>query len=165
VSRDYSSGPLVGIDLHRRRSVICRMNAAGEVLGSVRIENDRAALLREVGKAGAGAPVAIEATYGVAFSHLTGAWPPRHSSSNRFDGLNHGRRHCRDGSGRIRVAPVPCGATSRTTSGLEQSCRSERPCHSSSREVFRIARVRGVPQAASEVVVSYRSAAAPQDQD
>lgn len=64
MSRDYSSGQLVGIDLHRRRSVICRIDAVGEVLESVRIDNDRAALLREVGKAGPGAPVAIEATYG-----------------------------------------------------------------------------------------------------
>jgi transposase len=64
VSRDYSSGQLVGIDLHRRRSVICRMSAEGEVLESVRIDNDRARLLQEVAKAGAGAPVAIEATYG-----------------------------------------------------------------------------------------------------
>jgi transposase len=64
VSRDDSSGQFVGIDLHRRRSVICRMSAQGEVLESVRIENDRAALLREVSKPGAGAPVAIEATYG-----------------------------------------------------------------------------------------------------
>ena len=64
MSRDYSSGQLVGIDLHRRRSVICRMSAEGEVLESVRIDSDRAALLREVSKAGPGAPVAIEATYG-----------------------------------------------------------------------------------------------------
>jgi transposase len=64
VSRDYSSGRSVGIDLHRRRSVIRRMSAEGEVIESVRIENDRAALLREVSKAVAGAPVAIEATYG-----------------------------------------------------------------------------------------------------
>ena len=64
MSRGYSSGQLVGIDLHRRRSVICRMSAEGEVLESVRIDNDRAGLLREVAKAGAGAPVAIEATYG-----------------------------------------------------------------------------------------------------
>jgi hypothetical protein len=34
------------------------------VLESVQIENDRAILLREVAKAGPGAPVAIEATYG-----------------------------------------------------------------------------------------------------
>jgi transposase len=40
------------------------MDADGEVLESVRIDNDRTALLREVGKAGVGAPVAIEATYG-----------------------------------------------------------------------------------------------------
>jgi transposase len=64
VSRDYASGQLVGIDLHRRRSVICRMDTDGDVLESVRIDNERDALLREVGKAGPGAPVAIEATYG-----------------------------------------------------------------------------------------------------
>jgi transposase len=64
VSRDYASGQFVGIDLHRGRSVICRMDADGEVLESARIENDRSTLLREVGKAGSGAPVAIEATYG-----------------------------------------------------------------------------------------------------
>jgi hypothetical protein len=64
VSRDYSSGQFVGIDVHRRRSVICRMGAEGVVLESVRIDNDRAALLREVAKAGPGAPVALEATYG-----------------------------------------------------------------------------------------------------
>ena len=64
MSRDYASGQFVGIDLHRRRSVICRMDADGEVLESVRMDNDRAALLREVGKAGPGARVAIEATYG-----------------------------------------------------------------------------------------------------
>lgn len=64
MSQDYASGQFVGIDLHRRRSVICRMDADGEVLESVRIDNDRAALLREVGKAGPGARVAIEATYG-----------------------------------------------------------------------------------------------------
>jgi transposase len=40
------------------------MSAGGEVFESVRIDNDRAALLREVSKAGPGAPVAIEATYG-----------------------------------------------------------------------------------------------------
>jgi hypothetical protein len=63
-SRDYSSGQLVGIDLDRRRSVFCRIYAVGELLPSVRIDNDRAALLREVGKAGPGASAAIEATYG-----------------------------------------------------------------------------------------------------
>lgn len=48
----------VGIDLHRRRSVIVRRNQAGETLATVRIDNDPMALSAEVAKAGAlGAPV------------------------------------------------------------------------------------------------------------
>ena len=54
----------VGIDLHRRRSVIVRMDGEGEVLEVVRVENSVPALVEQVGKAGPGAPVAIEATYG-----------------------------------------------------------------------------------------------------
>ena len=48
VSREY-----VGIDLHRRRSVIVRKNADGEVLSKVRIDNSpmnlAAALARRFG--------------------------------------------------------------------------------------------------------------------
>ena len=58
-SRQY-----VGIDLHRRRSVIVRMDGEGEVLECVRIENSVPALVEQVAKAGHGAPVAVEATYG-----------------------------------------------------------------------------------------------------
>lgn len=54
----------VGIDLHRRRSVIVRMDASGEVVGSARIDNDAAALAGEVAKAGPCPQVAIEATLG-----------------------------------------------------------------------------------------------------
>jgi hypothetical protein len=54
----------VGVDLARRRSVIARMDAEGSVLACVQIDNSPAALVAEVGKAGPGAPVAIEATYG-----------------------------------------------------------------------------------------------------
>ena len=54
----------VGIDLHRRRSVVLRMDGEGEVLECVRIDNSVPALVTEVSKAGLGAPVAIEATYG-----------------------------------------------------------------------------------------------------
>jgi len=65
----------VGIDLHRRRSVVLRMDGEGEVLECVRIENSVRALLAEVAKAGPGAPVALEATYGWywAVDALTGA--------------------------------------------------------------------------------------------
>jgi len=47
MSREY-----VGIDLHRRRSVIVRMNEAGETLSTVSIDNDPVALSLEVAKAG-----------------------------------------------------------------------------------------------------------------
>jgi len=54
----------VGIDLHRRRSVIVTMDQTGEVLSSVRIENDPVAMSVAVAEAGEGAEVAFEATYG-----------------------------------------------------------------------------------------------------
>ena len=43
MSRQY-----VGIDLHRRRSVIVRMTEAGETLSTVSIDNDPVALALEV---------------------------------------------------------------------------------------------------------------------
>ena len=54
----------VGVDLHSRRSVICRIDEHGVEVGWVRIDNDPKALVREVRRAGRGAPVAMEATYG-----------------------------------------------------------------------------------------------------
>jgi transposase len=57
-------GQYVGIDLHRRRSVIYTMDGDGERLDCVRIANDPMTLLEVVGKAGPEAEVVIEATYG-----------------------------------------------------------------------------------------------------
>jgi transposase len=54
----------VGIDLHRRRSVIVRKDAVGEVLEQVRIDNDPVALACEIEKAGPDPEVVLEATYG-----------------------------------------------------------------------------------------------------
>jgi transposase len=54
----------VGIDLHRRRSVIVRMTPEGEKLETVRIENDPVALALEMAKAGPDPEVILEATYG-----------------------------------------------------------------------------------------------------
>ena len=54
----------VGIDLHRRRSVIVRMTSDGEVLETVRVDNDPVALSLELAKAGPDPEVVLEATYG-----------------------------------------------------------------------------------------------------
>ncbi len=60
----YAQRQFVGIDLHRRRSVIVRMTPAGERLETVRIENDPVALALEIAKAGPDPEVVLEATYG-----------------------------------------------------------------------------------------------------
>jgi hypothetical protein len=52
VNRDYDGRQYVGIDLHRRRSVIVQMTPDGEQLGWVRINNDPVALWSELAKAG-----------------------------------------------------------------------------------------------------------------
>ncbi|MGW5366642.1 IS110 family transposase [Actinopolymorpha pittospori] len=66
VSEDYAEveQQFVGIDLHRRRSVIIRMTAGGERLETVRIDNDPVALGLEIAKAGPEPEVVLEATYG-----------------------------------------------------------------------------------------------------
>jgi transposase len=60
----YDGRQVVGIDLHRRRSVIVRMTKAGERLDAVRIDNDPVALGLEIAKAGEAPEVVLEATYG-----------------------------------------------------------------------------------------------------
>jgi hypothetical protein len=59
LSRQY-----VGIDLHRRRSVIVRLDEAGKVLGTVRVDNDPVQFALAMAEAGEGPEVALEATYG-----------------------------------------------------------------------------------------------------
>ena len=54
----------VGIDLHRRRSVIYRMDEAGDKIDSVRVENDPLGFAEVVSQAPTGSDVVIEATYG-----------------------------------------------------------------------------------------------------
>src|SRR3954467_2896929 len=61
---EYDDRQFVGIDLHRRRTVIVRQSESGEQLGSVRIVNDPLALAGEIGKAGPAPEVVLEATYG-----------------------------------------------------------------------------------------------------
>ena len=64
MSNVISDKQWVGVDLHLHRSVIVRIDGQGKEVGYLRIDNDPKVLVREVRKAGRGAPVAIEATYG-----------------------------------------------------------------------------------------------------
>src|SRR5262245_295847 len=54
----------VGIDFHRRRSVIVRKNEVGEKLSSVRVPNDPLSIAAVIAEAGPEPEVVIEATYG-----------------------------------------------------------------------------------------------------
>jgi transposase len=54
----------VGIDLHRRRSVVVRKSADGELLSKVHIDNDPIALAQAVAAAGPEPEVVLEATFG-----------------------------------------------------------------------------------------------------
>jgi transposase len=54
----------VGIDLHRRRSVIVRMSGDGDKLSCVRLPNNPVELAQEIAKAGESPEVVLEATYG-----------------------------------------------------------------------------------------------------
>jgi transposase len=64
VNADYDGRQYVGIDLHRRRSVLVRMTEMGEQLECVRIVNDRDRLAQAMANAGTDPEVVLEATYG-----------------------------------------------------------------------------------------------------
>jgi len=61
---EYAGKQFVGVDLHRRRSVVVRTTGAGEVLESVQIPNDVEVLGRVMARAGVDPEVVLEATYG-----------------------------------------------------------------------------------------------------
>ncbi len=63
MSTDYDPRQYVGIDLHRRRSVVVRMTPEGEQLGWVRLDNDPVAW-GELAKAGPDPGVVLEDTCG-----------------------------------------------------------------------------------------------------
>jgi transposase len=60
----YVGQQFVGVDLHRRRSVIVRTTAAGEVLEAVQVVNDVDRLSEVIARAGECPEVVLEATYG-----------------------------------------------------------------------------------------------------
>ncbi len=64
MSEGYAGRQVVGIDLHRRRSVLVRMTESGEKLETTRISNDPEYLRAVMARAGEHPEVVLEATYG-----------------------------------------------------------------------------------------------------
>jgi transposase len=64
VSEQYAGRQIVGMDLHRRRSVLVRMTETGEQLETVRISNDPEYLRAVMARAGEAPDVVLEAAYG-----------------------------------------------------------------------------------------------------
>jgi transposase len=64
VSESYEGRQIVGMDLHRRRSVLVRMTETGQRLETVRISNDPEYLRQVMARAGEAPEVVLEATYG-----------------------------------------------------------------------------------------------------
>ena len=60
----YDGRQIVGMDLHRRRSVLVRMTEDGRKLGTARITNSPQELRKELARAGKSPKVVLEATYG-----------------------------------------------------------------------------------------------------
>ena len=64
MSEAYDGQQVVGMDLHRRRSVLVRMTVDGRKLETTRITNSPAELRRVIARAGKRPRVVLEATYG-----------------------------------------------------------------------------------------------------
>ena len=64
MSESYEGRQIVGMDLHRRRSVLVRMTETGERLETVRISNDPDYLRAVIARAGEAPDVVLEACYG-----------------------------------------------------------------------------------------------------
>ena len=64
MTEEYDGRQVVGMDLHRQRSVLVRMTEDGRKLETARITNSPAALRAVIARAGENPRVVIEATYG-----------------------------------------------------------------------------------------------------
>jgi transposase len=64
MEKAYDGRQVVGMDLHRRRSVLVRMTEDGRRLGTSRITNSPQELRKEIARAGKSPKVVLEATYG-----------------------------------------------------------------------------------------------------
>ncbi len=91
-------GSYVGIDLHRRGSVIVVMDEHGETLSTTRIDNDPLAWAAAAAAAGPEAEVAVEATWGWYWAAEVIAEAGSQFGTTGFDGeLVSGGLHAHDG--------------------------------------------------------------------
>jgi hypothetical protein len=75
MTEEYAGRPVVGMDLHRRRSVLVRMTEDGRKLGTARVTNSSAALRAEIARAGDNPRVVLEAR--MAGTGRRTRWRPR----------------------------------------------------------------------------------------
>jgi len=64
MEKAYDGRQIVGMDLHRRRSVLVRMTQDGRRLSTSKITNSPQELRREIARAGKSPQVVLEAAYG-----------------------------------------------------------------------------------------------------
>ena len=103
----YAGQQFVGIDLHRRRSVIVHTTDRRDPLETVRISNDVDSLTKVMARAGVGPEVVLEATYGWYWA----ADVLRCGARRRIWRIRWGLRRSRTGG-------------SRTTSGMRPTWRT-----------------------------------------
>jgi len=104
----YDGRQIVGMDLHRRRSVLVRMTEDGRRLGTARIDNSPRELPAQIARAGTSPRVVLEATYGWywAADVLEAAGAEVHLAHPLHEGYANGLQltpvacHCRLGVGR-----------------------------------------------------------------
>jgi hypothetical protein len=85
---------VVGMDLHRRRSVLVRMTEDGRKLETARIDNSPAALRTVLARAGSSPRVVVEATYGWYWAADTHAASVQAREQNdHAEGWRPGRYH------------------------------------------------------------------------
>ena len=111
----YDGRQVVGMDLHRRRSVLVRMTEDGRKLETARIDNSPAALRGVLARAGKNPRVVVEATYGWywAVDVLEGAGAEVHLAhplgvkAFSYRRVKNDERDCQDLADLLRLGRLP----------------------------------------------------------
>ena len=123
MSGAYEGRQIVGIDLHRRRSVLVRMTETGEHLETVRISNDPEYLRAVMARAGEAPEVVLEAAYGWywaadTLAELGAAVHLAHPLGVKMFSLRRVKNDQRDAADLADLLRMGCDARSRMLSEL-----------------------------------------------